>query len=424
MRTKKKKNKTYLKAVQYYEEGELDKAIKSCDECISKNLKNGSALNLKGLILYSKGDLEGARSQWKINSDHNDDSLAKNYLFDSLKDVARLSLYREAERDIKELRIDEAVRKLTACRESDFNSIKVNLALATCCFRKADYAGCSVYVTNVLSIDKRNEAAKKMAKDLKKYDNIKLNVNSGSNYLKYIIAGVVCVSLLMASVFTIKLVKGKIQYEPEAVEEISAEIEKEDKPEEKIVEEVNDSEDNGETKVEETINFNELSNSINEKNYDDVYDKLQKVNPDSLTGQEKSIYYNGKQLLVQEGVDYFYKKGYELYSNKSYAEASVEFTKGCAYGKDNYLYQHLIFFNAACYEAIGNVDEAIRYYEEYYKEFHSSDYIAEDIYKLAILYKNKDIDKAVAYAEELKYDYSSSMYNNDVISDLIDSVKK
>ena len=33
------------------------------------------------------------------------------------------------------------------------------------------------------------------------------------------------------------------------------------------------------------------------------------------------------------------------------------------------------------------------------------------------------MDKAEAYAEEIRENYSSSMYNNDVISDLIDSVK-
>ena len=44
------------------------------------------------------------------------------------------------------------MRKLSVCKESDFNSIKVNLALAVCCFRKADYPGCSVYLTNVLSM--------------------------------------------------------------------------------------------------------------------------------------------------------------------------------------------------------------------------------------------------------------------------------
>ena len=423
MKTNKKKNKIYLKAVEYYDKGELDKAIKLCDECISQNLKNGSALNFKGLILYSKGDLEGARTQWKINSDYNDDVIAKNYLFDSLKDAERLKLYREAEYDIKEIRIDEAMRKLSVCKESDFNSIKVNLALAVCCFRKADYPGCSVYLTNVLSMDKNNEMAIKLAKDLKKYDGIKLNVSSDKGYLKYITAGAAILVLVTAGGFTAKTLLTKDKSDVENIEVSAPLDEKEDKPQEEIVENVNDSENNGETKVEETINFTELSNLINQKKYDDVYDRIQKINPESLTGQEKSIYYNAKQLLTQDGVEYFYKKGYELYIKKSFSEASEEFTKGCTYGKGNYLYQHLIFFNAACYEAIENADEAIKYYEEYYKNFKESDYIAECIYKLAILYKNKDIDKAVKYAEELKYDYSSSMYNNDVISNLIASVK-
>jgi len=179
----------------------------------------------------------------------------------------------------------------------------------------------------------------------------------------------------------------------------------------------------GEFKNEEKINFTELSKSIDEKDYDDVYDKLQKISKDSLTGQEKSIYYKGKELLSKEGVEYYYKKGYELYQKKHYREASEEFLKGCTYGQENYLYQHLVFYNAASYEALKDSNNAIKYYEIYYKQFHDSDYIAEAIYKLAILYKNVDIDKSVAYAKEIRKDYSSSMYNNDIISDLIDSIK-
>ncbi|HEY5523841.1 MAG TPA: hypothetical protein VIK26_00730, partial [Clostridium sp.] len=64
-----KKDKAYIKAVRYYEECEIEKAIKKCEESISDSLKNSSALNLKGLLLYLKGDLEGAVAQWKINSD-------------------------------------------------------------------------------------------------------------------------------------------------------------------------------------------------------------------------------------------------------------------------------------------------------------------------------------------------------------------
>lgn len=417
---KTKKSNIYSKAVKYYENGELDKAIKLCDECISENLKNGSALNLKGLILYSKGNLEGARAQWKINSDYNDNPIAKNYLFDSLKDIERLKLYKEAEKDIKELRIDEAIKKLLICKESDFNSIKVDLALAVCCLRKAKYSECSTYLTKVLSIDKHNETAKKLIKDLKSYDDVKVNVNSSNNYMKYIIVAAICFCILISAMFTVKLINNKNK---ESDIEIAENFEKENEEHQQVEENMNDSEDKGETKNEEKINFTELSKSIDEKDYDDVYDKLQKISNDSLTGQEKSIYYKGKELLSKEGVEYYYKKGYELYQKKHYREASEEFLKGCTYGQENYLYQHLVFYNAASYEALKDSNNAIKYYEIYYKQFHDSDYIAEAIYKLAILYKNVDIDKSVAYAKEIRKDYSSSMYNNDIISDLIDSIK-
>lgn len=419
----KKKNKTYLKASCLYEKGELDKAVKLCDECISTDLKNKSALNLKGLILYIKGDLKEARNQWKINADYNDDSIAKNYLFDSIKDAERLKLYREAVQDIKAVRINEALKKLSICRESDFNSIKVNMALAECYFKKGDYINCSVYVSNVLSTDKNNAEAKKMAKDLKKYDNIKLEAVSGNGYLRYILTILALLCFVVIGGFAVNFIIQNKEISTEVSQSDENEDKLQEEIEENVQEEVNDKEDKGETNVENKINFSELSNSINEKKYDDVYNKLQAIKPDSLSGSEKSIYYNGKQLLEKEGVDYFYKKGYELYINKSYSEASVQFTKGCTYGKDNYLYPHLIFFNAACYEAAGNPDEAIKYYEEYYRRFHNSDYIAETVYKLALLYKDKDMDKAEAYAEEIRENYSSSMYNNDVISDLIDSVK-
>lgn len=424
LRTK-KKDKTYIKAVRYYEEGELNKSIKLCDECISANLKNRSALNLKGLILYTKGDLEGARNQWKINSDYNDDSLAKNYIYDSKEDSARLKLYLEAEKDLKELKVESAIKKLLVCKVSDFNAIRVNLALAIGYYRKADYASSSVYISNVLSLDKNNVQAIKLAKDLKKYNNIKINAKIDNNSFKYIgiVAAVICI--LAVGGFTIKGVKNIILNKSNDVEVNANAVasEEEDKPQEEIVEETNDTEEKGETKIENKINFSELSNSINEKNYDAVYSILQMTTPESLTGQEKSIYYKGKDLLEQEGIQYFYEKGYNLYINKSFVEASNELTKGCVYGKDNYLYPHLIFFNASCYEESGNAEEAIKYYEEYYKSFQNSDYIVEVIYKLANLYKDRDIDKAVAYAKEIRNKYSSSMFNNDVISNLIDKIQ-
>lgn len=134
----KNKNKKYIKAVKYYEKGELDKALKKCEESISESLKNFTTLNLKGLLLYLKGDLQGAVATWRINADFNENLIAKNYIRDSKEDKKRWDFYKEGEVLLAKGLIDQAILKLDMCGVSDFNTIKVNLALANCYFRKSE----------------------------------------------------------------------------------------------------------------------------------------------------------------------------------------------------------------------------------------------------------------------------------------------
>ena len=117
----KKKNKLYIEATSLYEKGYIDKALEKCEEGIAEDMKNSVILNLKGLLLYLKGDLNGAVTVWKINSDFNDDTTAKNYIKDSKEDEKRLVLYKNAEKLIRDIHIDEAINK---CREN-FNNIKI-----------------------------------------------------------------------------------------------------------------------------------------------------------------------------------------------------------------------------------------------------------------------------------------------------------
>ena len=148
--SKREKDRAYAKALDYYENGEINKAIKQCDKAIAKNLKNRAAFNLKGLILYIIGDIEAAIFTWQTNLDYNGDNLSKNYIIDSRSDLDRLRKFKEAEKLIKELRIDEAISLLRLCKKSDFNSIKVNLNLAICYMRKGDYKACSIFITCLL----------------------------------------------------------------------------------------------------------------------------------------------------------------------------------------------------------------------------------------------------------------------------------
>ena len=52
-----KSQKIYNKALDKYNKGYIGKSMELCDESISISIKNGAAINLKGLLLYLKGDL-------------------------------------------------------------------------------------------------------------------------------------------------------------------------------------------------------------------------------------------------------------------------------------------------------------------------------------------------------------------------------
>ncbi|MDD6794071.1 MAG: tetratricopeptide repeat protein [Clostridiaceae bacterium] len=424
-----KKDNSYMKAVKFYEEGNIEKAIQKCDEAISNNLRNSAAINLKGLLLYLKGDLNGAVTTWKINSDYNDDKIAKNYIFDSKSDTEKINMYKRGELLLKSLAIDEALIVLNKCAESDFNAIKVNLSLALCYQKKGDYNRSAVYVSKVLGIDKYNKMAKSLAKEIESTSGVKLEATRKNN-LEILVASIALIIIVIAGTFGVY----KTVYSSSSTEEsvqaseadnlVNNDISKEDSKEsiennESEENVKNEEEQKGENSNKILVNYDELNNNIESKDYDAIYSKLKNINPSNLEGKQKTIYYKAKELLENDGVVYFYKQGTELFNKGDIEKAKEEFQKGYDYGKNNYLYQHILFFNAAADEKLQNTEDAIKEYEEYYRDFKNETYIAETTYKLALLYKNIDIDKSVSYAREVREKYSDSMYNNDVISNLL-----
>ncbi|MDS0527207.1 tetratricopeptide repeat protein [Clostridium sp. SHJSY1] len=417
----KQKDKAYMKAIRFYEDGELNKALKKCDESISSNLKNAATLNLKGLILYIKGDLEGAKAQWKINSEHNDDIIAKHYIHDSKSDIKRLQLYKLGEGYLKQLKVEDAIGALNECAESDFNSIKVNLALAICYLRKGDYTTSSVYTTKVLKTDKNNQTAKNIAKELKSIGDIELEIHKENNWIKPIMYILIATSIVVGIVIGMKIILNNVNSNSETIDNNKIEEEIKLNKDQESPKETNESNEKGETKTENLVDFNALELAISNKDFEIIYNGVKKINENDLKGKEKTIYFNGKELLKNEGVSFFYKKGSEFYNQNLFNEAKNEFQKGYEFGEGNYIYPHIIFFKASADEKLGNVDGAISGYEEFYNKFKTETYIEETIYKLALLYKDRDIDKSIMYAKEIRERYPSSIYNNKIISNLLDN---
>ena len=158
----KDKNKLYSKAIKYYEEGKIEKALLKCEEAISLNLRNSAVHEFKrSFIIFGKRKIyDEAVATWKINSDFNDDKIAKNYIQDSKADYSRIELFNKGEKHLDRLEIDEAIESFMKCRESDFNSLNVNLSLAKCYLKKCEYALSSFYLIKALEITNRfnNEA--------------------------------------------------------------------------------------------------------------------------------------------------------------------------------------------------------------------------------------------------------------------------
>ena len=410
----KKRNKIYIKATDYFNKGDIEKAILKCEEGISNNLTNAAILNLKGLLLYLKGDLRGAVTNWKINSDFNDDVTAKSYIHDAKKDDERLQIYRQGETLLKKMLIDEAIDKFRVCLESDFNSINVNCSLALCYLKKGEYSLASVHVTKTLEMDKKNIIANKIAKELKEFAGIELTLTKKSGVPK---------KVLVATISGIIIIGGIIGYQGFYIREntegnTEVNVVEEQKENPQII--VNEEDKTGETKKDILVNIEMIETAIKNQDYESLYEQLNPiVDVNSLSEKEKATFNKGKEALEVKGTEYFYKKAVALFKENKYDAAEAELLKGYAYGRLSYLYPHEIFYLGAINEKLNDTKEATNYYEIYYNNYKDGPYIETVIYSLAILYKQENLTKSKTYAMELREKYPKSIYNNEVISNLL-----
>ena len=399
----------YKKALKLYTGGEINKALKICNECMAETLKFAPVINLKGLILYQKGNLEEAISTWKINREVNDDMLSKNYIKDAKEDEERVILYLKAEDYIKELKITEALEVLIGCSESDFNSIKVNTALALCYLKKGEYPLCREHINKVLSIDKNNIETKEIKKELSEvYDEVKNNSNKKAVGIVILI----CVLLGSGVLGMNYLDKGKANdslknEKPVVKEEIvksSEEKKKEDTKENK-----------------KSLDLSKLNNSINNKNMKEIYYLIDDIDENSLSEKEKEAYYKGLKILKKDGAIEFYNNGQILCSERKYKEAIEELKKANKYGKDIYIYEHVLYYLGLSEIGLKNDAETIKYFKEYESKFSNGVYIQEVLYNLALLNnKSGNLEEAKKYAERLKSNFSKSIYNNEKINKIIE----
>lgn len=377
---KNKDKREYEKALNLYNNGHIDKAIETCELGISRNLGDSNLLNLKGLLLYLKGDLEEAISLWKINKYHNNDDIAKAYLKDIQRDFNRRDLFKDAEELIRNLNIDEALEILKVCKESDFNSISVNNALAICYMKKAQYIECREYIDKVFLLDKYNIDAKSIKKEI---DEI-LNINNKRIVVKSIILTAIIFIIVTSGI----LIRGRFQGEYKNNTDDYLGI------------------------VNENISVNNLENSLITIDDNKEESNIKIENKDNNSD---------KQTLDQDQIRENYIKATNLFDEENYDNAKDILEQTVLYSEKNHLNDDITFLLASVNEKLGDNNEAIKYFEKYISVYENGNYIEESYYKVSLLYKDLNKEKSKYYAEELVNKFPNSIYNNTNIKDILNN---
>lgn len=406
-----KSQKIYFKALKKYNNGYIDKAMELCEESISINIKNRSSINLKGLIMYLKGKLDTAQKLWKMNYEVNKDKVSKKYLESSKDDVNRLNFYKKSLVLIKKLEINEAIDLLENCSKSSFNTINVNNYLAVCYIKKGQYTKALDMLDNVFKIDVKNKMAADTKKNMEDINVIKKKFN-----MKKVISIVLVCIIVIAALSGIYLIKNKkiAYFKSNKVSKAiktnngtNSKLQKSSKQPVKI--------------KNNAFPYNNIKSYIENKNYDEIYNAVEKFKNSKLSANDKILLSSANDILVSDGVEYFYEKGCAYIKNGDYTNAKKYLKKAVDYGKDTNTYPDIIYMMGYSLDSSGDVENAIKYYSEYDGKYSDGDYESTVLYRLVIIYNKLDKNKAKNYAEKLSDNYPSSIYNNSIVKAITDN---
>lgn len=413
-----KSKKNYMKAMNYYYEGNFEKALIYCEKSLELGRGNSAALNLKGLLLYLKGDLEGARNQWKINYRLNNDDVARKYLEDSNKDKENLKLFNEGKAAFTQLKIKEALELFKSCEKSHFNFINLNNYLAQCYIKLGQYNDAEKHINEVLKTDRNNKMAIKTMKLMNDLGVIKYKKKySNKTLVGSSIALILLISLSIYTFIKVSYNKNNLIVEDnnkknnEQKQGLNVKEEKEEEKNKNKVEE--------NKKDENKFPFEELKVHIDNSKYDDIIKILKDYKNSVLNDNEKQMYIKASSFINKEAIKVYYDKAEEFRNKGDYKNSIKELEKIYEFSEGNYLYEHIIYMLALSYEKESDITTSIKYYEIYANKFKGGDYIENVIYNLAVLNENTNIEKSKKYANEIINKFPYSQFNNSKIENIL-----
>ncbi|WBW98047.1 tetratricopeptide repeat protein [Oceanirhabdus sp. W0125-5] len=445
--------KYYKKALKFYYDGNIDKALNYCNKSISFNIKNSAALSLKGLLLYFKGELKEARNIWERNYKINGDEVAKKYLVDSRADFEKMDIYDEAILKMQEMKISLAIKLLLHCKKSDFNCLNVNKKLIECYLKKGEYDKITDLVSEFKIIDKKDVQVKNVEKEL-----IKIGVKekeSNKEVIFKIAGGVVVTILIVGAIkYFVNFVKNtpidtkdtvvmgnkgqeenridkeEKEYNNKVAEEEDKTNNQEDKTNSEEVNTTDDQEvdktNNEEATTTEDQNKyasfpkDELEESLEQKNVDSLISILKKIDENTLSINDRMSYNKAQKYVEKNAVGYYLEKGNSFVADENYEKAIQEYEKGMKYFKKGVSYgEDIVFELASINLQLEIVEETIKYCDMLHENYSDSGYHEDTMYQAAMFMKSRDMEKAKEYALKLKEVHPNSEYINSYIKEIL-----
>ena len=413
-----KSGKVYVKAMNKYNDGYIDKSLALCEKSISLNITNAAALNLKGILYYLKGDLDNSKKTWDINYKRNNDKISKKYLKDILRDKEKLQLYVNALELIKQFNILSALEVLKQCENSHFNYINVKNLISLCYIKQGEYDKALPYIEDVLKTDKNNTAAIMNRKTLIEYGSLKPKVN----YKKIFIV-TASLFLIISVLFTTKIFISKLKNDPinriKNVKKTTPLI-KNNTPLDKESLNAYKAKPIENTLIEKPqFPQKQFKESISSNNMEQIIGYLNQWKNADLEMNDKLLIVKAEGIIKLNGIQYFYEKGIKYMEDKEYLEAEKYFLYALPYSSDYYLKEHIIYMLALSYKLSSDFENAIVYYELCLKQYPKGSYTQEVLYNLILIYKDVDINKAKGYAKNLIERFPESQYNNTIVKNIL-----
>lgn len=403
--------KYYKKALEMCQVGEINKSMVFCEKSISSNLHNTSAINLKGLLYYLKGDIKNAKALWLMNRQENRNAVSGKYLENLKKDEERLTLYHAALRHLEELEVNDALKLLEKCSESDFNIINVNNYKSLCYIKKGEYDKAKECIDTVLEFDRHDKTALQYNKILIDYGIIEKK----KDYKPYIIAAVCVVLAVLVFISGRAIMNSRKASISKPVVNHQAAAKKSEKKNSKEQNNVVTAQ-----KVQQDVfPYNEISSYISSNNYDSLYSDVMEWENKSLQTNEKALMDQAVSVLEDSGLNYMYNTALNYRNNGDYKNAMNYFVKAYNFSSESYLNEHILYMLGAVSESLGDTDNQLKYYTEYLSKFPEGTYASTVNYEMAMYYMGKNNSQAVPYAQKIRDSYYDSIYNNDNISAIL-----